>query len=373
MIVDKLLEKYFKSKEGQEYLKTDSESIINNYLVKSMRLKEQKNVVVFSKSLNQKDLSAIKVNRDNFYVAFAPSIWQNLKLETKAQVVYWAYNAEIKNIEKKYKKTLSPPSFFLASKIAKDVNLAHFDNGTNSIYFSPDFLEKGNGFDMLNAVAHECKHYEDVQVYEKLRLPAAMQKFLGSNYTQNKLKDNFNFLNINLSIILEAAKTSKVNFNLAKNIIETKNKIHHLSISKCFAVKNRVKTREDFESYLETMLYYNSPIEKDARAEGINRIKETVDLIRDNYPMVEVSDERVTKYEAYENVIDKNYNELFWNNEVEAMSLMDNAIMFSSLKHYNHSLIGYDDRYKQDSALWKEKVDGLYTNFTKQNGTGLTK
>lgn len=231
---------------------------------------------------------------------FVSSIWDNASIEDKIKIIdkYLDYLFQSRPSARPSLRILANPNDKIDLTCRASYNYLH-----NEIFINLNNLSGSTGMFIMANLFHECSHARDCDNILTRILPKILRKFTNLNEEQLKYLKLFDRKVIDLdtygSVFDRETKSREcISTTIQDEILKCKN---------FFVVFNDInnelptdiQSRNDFEKYLNTILYYYSPLERFARVSVRNYFRTQFS----DRSMLSATDEK-----AVENIIN---NELY--------------------------------------------------------------
>lgn len=97
----------------------------------------------------------VKINNNNFYLAFHCSVWKKLNFQQRAQLLYWRFKQEMNKLGfKDYKFTMIPDGFHHKDNVLMGCVLFNY----KTLFINPLLLLRNNPFEVIVSLEHELQH-----------------------------------------------------------------------------------------------------------------------------------------------------------------------------------------------------------------------
>lgn len=197
---------------------------------------------------------------------FADSVWSLTTIEDKIKIIDKYMDYLFQNDPKsKPKLRIIPRPQDPVDKIA----LANYNHSSHSLFLNLDKLRDLDGINYMSLIFHECVHARDMGNIESTLLPDILRKYTDLTEEQIKYPKVFEreIIELNTTGYLFNRLTGKkevINNSLKDDILKCKN---FMEIFNDVSIENpkAIKSKVDFEKYINSMLYYYSPVERFAR------------------------------------------------------------------------------------------------------------
>lgn len=227
------------------------------------------------------DSCTILLTKNDHHAAYMSNVWENLNLEERMRVLFWTKS----NFCKKYNLKNKPFVFF--------DNIKNNDQLTPAYVTFPDklhvnlneFMCNSSGYQCLEYIVHECTHLLQYKTF--CEIPEDLLNF-SRHYNTSENPDQ----TLMQADLVELSYDGK-NYNyktkqyeylspeLKKRLLYTKNIIVNIQPigDNPFCKKKYTKSQEEFEQFVNNLLYYASPFEHEAYMFSKNYV---VDVIKKN-------------------------------------------------------------------------------------------
>lgn len=225
-----------------------------------------KNGELILKKNNYKNTEFFKPELESMPNCFLKGYWDNCSLEDKVKITY-------KYMEYFFKNTpYDKPKLLLVTKdktTSNSSSVAYYNLNDNSIFIDLDKMQDLAGVHFLGVLFHECTHAKDLTNIKEKIIPELLEKYAGINSVSARhiFKFQKEIMDLNTEGYIDNQKTGKkelISKPLKEKILKAKNCMSVITPSSVETL-SEIKTKADFEKYVQTMLYYYSPIERFAR------------------------------------------------------------------------------------------------------------
>lgn len=258
-------------KKYQKFVDTLSSIDRSNYLSLSERLLKQ---ILNSKECKLILKKRVRFNNYECYVpelndipnCFASSIWDSASIEDKIKIIDKYIDYLFQNCPS------GRPGLRILADPREKTDLtcpANYNYHHNKIFINLDDVSSCPGMFTMANLFHECSHARDCDNIQTKILPKVLRKYTSLDDEQIKYPKLFDRKIIEMDTvgyIFDRDTQSKEFINSAiedeilkcKNFFVIFNDINNI-------LPTDIQSREDFEKYLNTILYYYSPLERFAR------------------------------------------------------------------------------------------------------------
>lgn len=213
-----------------------------------------------------------KIYRSNFYYAFKNEIWRTLSLSQKLQLLKWAQ-------VKMFSNPKDAPKFVFLPDVQGNINYAALAQ-QGKVLLNLNYLNNSKGLDALTVILHESIHQKDFLSYETLI--KKLSKYFDKDY-KKLTYDDLMSLPVGEKIYNHKTRRwQKINDKLRQDILLLKNMIISFKNSLDTPSKKRnIYTQTQFFDYLETSMYYISPLEIRAFEKSISLVSKIAEKLGD--------------------------------------------------------------------------------------------
>lgn len=208
---------------------------------------------------------------DDIPSCFMENVWENCSLEDKIKIIDKYLDYFFQNCPQ------NRPTLQLLPKVEEgpnDTTLGYYTHNSKRIFIDLDKIENSSGIVFLSVIYHECTHAKDFSKIENEIMPRLLRTYSDVSpdlFEHPSLCDSY-VMRMSATGFADNRKTGEKKYiegKLKNDILRTKN---FYSIFECTDIKdpNEVRTKEDFKKYLQSMLYFYSPVERFART-GVKR------------------------------------------------------------------------------------------------------
>lgn len=197
---------------------------------------------------------------------FVKRVWDFSSFEDKIKIIdkYLEYLFENDTNKKPNLRIISNP----LDSVDND-NLANYNIHSNEVFLNLDKLEEYPGLSVMSIIFHECTHAKDMTNIEGNIIPQILQ-----NYTTLEDESTYHpalFEKLIMDMPIEGYLFNKKSDN--RDLVQGKIQNDILKCKNFFSIFNEssiidpnvVSSKADFEKYVNSMLYFYSPLERFAR------------------------------------------------------------------------------------------------------------
>jgi len=213
----------------------------------------------------QVDGVTVRLKKEAFTLAFMEKVWTSLDLKQMLRVLNWTKTMFCE----KYRLPNRPFMFF----DYYDKNLEScpaYALGDRIFLNLEEFFLKSTGYECFEFLTHECMHVLQYNYYKTI--PKSLRDYLP------EIDKNSSFANVETETNIFSLSLDGKNFNLRtqqyeylskrakRDLLFLKNNLMVImpTNQNILCKKARVKSYDDFENFLNNLMYYSSPFEYEA-------------------------------------------------------------------------------------------------------------
>lgn len=260
----KSLEKYKNVVDKLPLVEKIIPSKISDAILKQILSSKKGELILKKNSL--KNIEFFKPDLEDMPNCFLKGCWDNCSLEDKVKITY-------QYIEYFFKDTpYDKPKLLLVTKdkiTSSSSSVAYYNLNDNSIFIDLDKMQDLAGVHFLGVLFHECTHAKDLTNIKEKIIPELLEKYAGINSVSARhiFKFQKEIMDLNTEGYIDNLKTGKkelISKPLKEKILKAKNCMSVITPTSVETL-SEIQTKAEFEKYVQTMLYYYSPIERFAR------------------------------------------------------------------------------------------------------------
>ena len=259
------LEKYKKFFENCPLIDSISPERLSDKLLEHInKSRDGKLLLLLSKNFKETEYFIPKL--EDIPSCFMENVWRNCTIEDKIKLAdkyldYFFQNCpQIRPTLQLIPKTKQGPN---------NSTLGYYAHHSKRLFVNLDKLMSKSGIAFLSVLYHECTHAKDFNRIEKEIMPRLLKEYtnVASDVMKYPLLCDEHIMRMRASGIAVNKQTGEkklIEGKLKNDILRAKN---YYSIFDCSDIDDPrdVKSKSDFRKYLQTILYYYSPLERFAR------------------------------------------------------------------------------------------------------------
>ena len=259
------LEKYKKFFESCPLIDRISPVRLSDRLLEHINTsRDGKLLLLLSKNFKETEYFIPKL--EDIPSCFMEKVWRNCTIEDKIKLADKYLDYFFQNCPQ------IRPTLLLLPKTKQSTNkstLGYYAPHSKRLFINLDKLSTKSGIEFLSVLYHECTHVKDFSRIEKEIMPRLLKEYTdtSSDILKYPLLCDEYVMRMSASGMAINKKTGEKKYidgKLKNDILRAKN---YYSIFECSTIydPSDVKSKDDFRQYLQTILYYYSPIERFAR------------------------------------------------------------------------------------------------------------
>lgn len=369
MIIKKIFDKYFQSPMSREVVKSGKVDRVNKYLIEQILNSKNGDLIVRSIAEYKSKPNYFKVDESNIENAFRSSAWDGMSLEDKIKCTSLLVEKCSKRlkIENPIKLSVVPSN----EQWDNQPICACYMHDSNEIYINMDKLDNVSGIQFYNLINHECIHAGDFQNLFGKIIPHMLDYVYDTTSRRifsTPVGDEMMRLPI-YGVLSKAdgSESKRIGEPLRKDILMAKNVFAVSTPNEVDAI-DKVVDRNSYNRYVETMMYYASPLERNARVNALIETRKLLDEAGDT----PVSSRDIADVEVLER------NEKYIDNELNNFrSIIPHSIndAFDAYARYSFYHKGYDAVAGSVSLrnFAKLRDKDAVTSYSQEVGVGYDK
>ncbi len=201
---------------------------------------------------------------------FGERIWSNCTFEEKIKIVseYMEFFFQNSNTPKPKLRIVPKPN-----DVGEASCLACYKHNTNTVFLDIDKIIDYSGIEILSILYHECTHAVDISHIKSDVMPELLTTYIQDG--DNPMSDislEKNILDIDTQGVVynyQTHKKERLDTRKKMDVLKCKNLIAPFSIVNIETPAD-IHSREDMEDYINSIMYYYSPLERFARISVLN-------------------------------------------------------------------------------------------------------
>lgn len=312
---------------------------------------------------------------DDIPSCFGERIWDNCVFEEKIKIIneYLEYFFQNSNVSKPKLRIIPKPN-----DAGENSCYACYNHNTNTVFIDLDRLANRSGMEILAILYHECTHAVDIDHIKNEVMPELLNTYIkdgdkpmsGSNCDKRILELDIQVLVPNY----QTHKKEKLSTKKRLDILKCKNLISPFNLVKN-DTPSSIYSKEDMKDYINSIMYYYSPLERFARISVLNFFRQQLK----NEDLLTAKDQKYAENEMEKELrIDQKINSLkemlvkdapFGSKEtiIDMRDLYDLVTQYKFYKKEFRFLSSNAQRFPEKAKEIEEKYDRtigeIYSNF----------